>query len=213
MNELQVFNNEEFGEVRTVMQNGETWFIAKDICDTLGLSDTNRALLALDDDDKCKHEQYSGSGRKHMLINESGMYSLVLKIRKPQAKAFKKWITSEVLPIIRKTGGYVNNDEMFVNTYLAHADEMTKTLFKSTLETVRKQNEKIAVPEPKAEYHDNVLDSKNSFTITEIANDLGMTARKLNSLLHQLGVQRKVGATWVLYAEHRNKGYIDISTR
>ncbi|WP_176520946.1 MULTISPECIES: phage antirepressor KilAC domain-containing protein [Bacillus cereus group] len=63
--------------------------------------------------------------------------------------------------------------------------------------------------EPKAEYHDNVLDSKNSFTITEIANDLGMTARKLNSLLHQLGVQRKVEATWVLYAEHHDKGYID----
>ncbi|MED4676785.1 Bro-N domain-containing protein [Bacillus nitratireducens] len=160
MNELQVFESEEFGKIRTVMQDGETWFIAKDICDTLGLSDTNKALLALDDDEKNKHEQYSGSGRKPMIINESGMYSLVLKSRKPQAKAFKKWITSEVLPMIRKTGGYVNNDEMFVNTYLAHADEMTKTLFKSTLETVRKQNEKIAVLEPKAEYHDNVLDSK-----------------------------------------------------
>ncbi|WP_277751961.1 phage antirepressor [Bacillus wiedmannii] len=200
--------NEELGQVRTIMKDGEPWFVAKDICDTLGLSDTNKALLALDDDEKCKHEQYSGSGRKPMLINESGMYSLVLKSRKPQAKAFKKWITTEVLPMIRKTGGYVNNDDLFVNTYLAHADEMTKTLFKSTLETVRKQNEKIAVLEPKAEYHDNVLESTNSFTITEIANDLGMTARKLNSLLYQLGVQRKVGKTWVLYAEHQNKGYL-----
>ncbi|PEM27590.1 phage antirepressor KilAC domain-containing protein [Bacillus wiedmannii] len=90
--------------------------------------------------------------------------------------------------MIRKTGGYVNNDEMFVNTYLAHADEMTKTLFKSTLETVRKQNEKIAVLQPKAEYHDNVLDSTNTFTITEIAHDLNMTARKLNFLLNQLKV-------------------------
>ncbi|EJR56555.1 hypothetical protein IIM_00487 [Bacillus cereus VD107] len=129
-----------------------------------------------------------GGSQEFAVINESGLYSLVLKSRKPQAKSFKKWITSEVLPTIRKTGGYVNNDDLFVNTYLAHADEMTKTLFKSTLETVRKQNEKIAVLEPKAEYHDNVLESTNSFTITEIANDLGMTARKLNSLLYQLGV-------------------------
>ncbi|ASL64000.1 phage antirepressor KilAC domain-containing protein [Bacillus cereus] len=73
---------------------------------------------------------------------------------------------------------------------------------------MRKQNENIAVLEPKAEYHDNVLDSKNSFTITEIANDLGMTARKLNALLDQLKVQRKVGTKWVLYAEHQSKGYL-----
>ncbi|MGG4559097.1 BRO-N domain-containing protein [Bacillus toyonensis] len=67
------------------------------------------------------------------MVNESGLYSLIMTSRKPQAKAFKKWVTSEVLPMIRKTGGYVNNDEMFVNTYLAHADDATKMLFKSTL--------------------------------------------------------------------------------
>ncbi|PFQ61242.1 hypothetical protein COK21_27885 [Bacillus cereus] len=91
MNELQVFNNEELGQVRTVMKDGELWFVTRDICGTLGLNDTNKALLALDDDEKCKHEQYSGSGRKPMLINEFGMYSLVLKSRKLQAKVFKKW--------------------------------------------------------------------------------------------------------------------------
>ncbi|MEM5640453.1 phage antirepressor KilAC domain-containing protein [Bacillus toyonensis] len=127
------------------------------------------------------------------------MYRLIVKSKLPQAEEFEKWVFEEVLPMIRKTGGYVNSEELFVNTYLAHADDTTKMLFKSTLETVRKQNEKIAVLEPKAEYHDNVLDSTNSFTITEIAHDLNMTARKLNSLLYQLGVQRKVGTTWVLY--------------
>ncbi|PEM89627.1 phage antirepressor Ant [Bacillus wiedmannii] len=210
MNELQVFNNDELGQVRTVMKDGEHWFIAKDVCDILDIKNPRTSTALLDDDEKGVHTMDTlGGSQEFAVINESGLYSLVLKSRKPQAESFKKWITSEVLPMIRKTGGYVNNDDLFVNTYLAHADEMTKTLFKSTLETVRKQNEKIAVLEPKAEYHDNVLDSKNSFTITEIANDLGMTARKLNSLLHQLEVQRKVGTTWVLYAEHQDKGYID----
>ncbi|HHB2481289.1 TPA: phage antirepressor [Bacillus cereus] len=213
MDELKVFNNDELGQVRTIMKDGEPWFVAKDICDVLDIKNPRTSTALLDDDEKGVHTMDTlGGSQEFAVINESGLYSLVLKSRKPQAKSFKKWITSEVLPTIRKTGGYVNNDDLFVNTYLAHADEMTKTLFKSTLETVRKQNEKIAVLEPKAEYHDNVLESTNSFTITEIANDLGMTARKLNSLLHQLGVQRKVGTTWVLYAEHQDKGYIDTKT-
>jgi len=214
MDKLQVFNNDELGQVRTVTIGEEAWFVAKDVCDVLSIGNITKTISRLDEDEFTTSKVTDSTGRNQdtFVVNESGLYSIIMTSRKPQAKVFKKWVTSEVLPMIRKTGGYVNNDEIFVNTYLAHADEMTKTLFKSTLETVRKQNEKIAVLEPKAEYHDNVLDSKNSFTITEIANDLGMTARKLNSLLHQLGVQRKVGATWVLYAEHQNKGYIDTKT-
>ncbi|HFK1499683.1 prophage antirepressor [Bacillus sp. UMTAT18] len=194
------------------MKGGEPWFVAKDVCNVLSIKNSRDALSKLDSDEKDDVGLTDTIGRKQntSVINESGLYSLIMSSRKPQAKAFKKWVTAEVLPTIRKTGGYVNNDELFVNTYLAHADETTKLLFKSTLENVRKQNEKIAVLEPKAEYHDNVLDSTNSFTITEIANDLGMTARKLNALLHQLGVQRKVGT---IYAEHQKQGYIDISTR
>ncbi|MDK7490386.1 BRO family protein [Bacillus paranthracis] len=163
MNELQVFNNDELGQVRTVQKDGEPWFVAKDITDVLELKSAKDSTKYLDDDEKDKMLiKHSGSDYKSemVIVSESGLYSLILRSRKPQAKSFKKWITSEVLPTIRKTGGYVNNDDLFVNTYLAHADEMTKTLFKSTLETVRKQNEKIAALELKAEYHDNVLDSK-----------------------------------------------------
>lgn len=92
--------------VRTVMVDQAPWFFAVDVCQALGLSDTNKALLSVDDEDKREHEQYSGSGRKPMLVNESGLYTLILKSRKKQARRFKRWITAEVLPSIRATGAY-----------------------------------------------------------------------------------------------------------
>lgn len=92
--------------VRTVMVDQAPWFFAVDACQALGLSDTNKALLSVDDEDKREHEQYSGSGRKPMLVNESGLYTLILKSRKKQARRFKRWITAEVLPSIRATGAY-----------------------------------------------------------------------------------------------------------
>lgn len=92
--------------VRSLLLDEQPWFFASDVCRAVDLSDTNKALLGLDPDEKCELEDYSGSGRKPILINESGLFSLVLRSRKPQAKAFKKWVTSEVLPSIRKTGSY-----------------------------------------------------------------------------------------------------------
>ncbi|WP_116425407.1 BRO-N domain-containing protein [Pseudomonas citronellolis] len=94
-------------EVRVVMINGEPWFFAVDVCSALGLKDTNKALQALDSDEKREHENYSGSGRKPFLINEAGLYSLILRSHKPEAKRFKRWVTHEVLPAIRKHGAYV----------------------------------------------------------------------------------------------------------
>lgn len=96
----------EAREVRTLLLDGQPWFFAMDVCQALGLTDTNKALIGLDDDEKCEHEQYSGSGRKPVLINESGLYSLILRSRKAEAKRFKKWVTAEVLPAIRKYGRY-----------------------------------------------------------------------------------------------------------
>ncbi|WP_313315300.1 BRO-N domain-containing protein [Stutzerimonas nitrititolerans] len=93
--------------VRVVLVEGEPWWVAVDVCSSIGLADTNKALLGLDDDEKREHEQYSGSGRKPILINESGLYSLILRSRKAEAKRFKKWVTAEVLPSIRKHGAYV----------------------------------------------------------------------------------------------------------
>lgn len=104
----QVFQFKQATDVRAVIIDGEPWFYAMDVCAAVGLTDTNKALIGLDDDEKREHEEYSGSGRKPLLINESGLYSLILRSRKPEAKAFKKWVTAEVLPAIRKHGMYLH---------------------------------------------------------------------------------------------------------
>ena len=108
MNELQIFNNPEFGEIRTIERRGELWFVGKDVAMALGYSDTFGALKKhVDDEDKqnCQNDSFE-TPRGMIIINESGLYSLVLSSKLPTAKAFKRWITSEVIPSIRKTGGY-----------------------------------------------------------------------------------------------------------
>lgn len=105
MNELQIFNNEEFGEIRTITKDNETWFVASDICRSLDLSNPTMAMQRIDDDEKAKFN-LGLSGGETNCVNEYGLYSLVLASRKREAKDFKRWITHEVLPSIRKTGSY-----------------------------------------------------------------------------------------------------------
>jgi hypothetical protein len=110
MNELQLFNFEE-KEIKTIQINNEIYFVGKDICNILELADVSKAISRLDEDEKLIRTLFlSGQNREVLFINESGLYSLVLTSRKPEAKRFKKWVTSEVIPSIRKTGGYNSND-------------------------------------------------------------------------------------------------------
>lgn len=110
MKQLQVFNNEEFGQVRTVVQGEDVWFVAKDVADVLEYRDTHNMVRFLDEDEKDTHQVSTLGGNQTMkVINESGLYSAILKSKKPQAKAFKKWVTSEVLPSIRKHGAYMTD--------------------------------------------------------------------------------------------------------
>jgi len=113
MQELEIFKNEEFGEIRTLMINGEPWFVGKDVAGVLKYKDTSDAIKKhIDNEDKLTRRfTDSGQNREMYIINESGLYSLILSSKLPNAKKFKRWVTSEVLPTIRKTGGYVNNDE------------------------------------------------------------------------------------------------------
>lgn len=113
MQELEIFKNEEFGEIRTLMIDGEPWFVGKDIADILeyrnGSRDINRHI---DEEDRRKSMIFDGNKNKEtIIINESGLYSLILSSKLPNAKKFKRWVTTDILPTIRKTGGYVNNDE------------------------------------------------------------------------------------------------------
>ncbi|KHF27792.1 hypothetical protein LR68_03343 [Anoxybacillus sp. BCO1] len=146
MNQLQKVFTYSGSQVRTIIKDDEVWFVAKDVCDILNHSNHKMAVSRLDEDEVNKVYLIDSLGRQQQttVVNEAGLYSLILTSNKPEARQFKRWITHEVIPTIRKTGGYVENDDLFVETYLKHADEQTKLLFRATLETVRKQNEQIA---------------------------------------------------------------------
>ena len=195
MNELQIFENKDFGKVRTVTLNGVLCFVAADVCRALDIANSRDAVKRLDDDERGVVSTDTLGGVQEMtVVNESGLYSLVLGSRKPEAKQFKRWITHEVIPTIRKTGGYVNNDDLFVNTYLPNADDTTKALFRSTLETIRTQNAKLEEYKPKAIFADAVSASKSSILVGELAK-----------ILQQNGVA--IGQNR-LFAWLRNNGYL-----
>lgn len=152
MNELKIFENEEFGTIREITIDDEPWFVGKDVASALGYKNTKDALAThIESCDKIMGSQNAtpsitdsmGRTQHPTWINESGLYALIFGSKLESAKRFKHWVTSDILPTIRKTGGYVNNDELFINTYLPFADDTTKMLFSSTLETVRRQNDLI----------------------------------------------------------------------
>ena len=226
-NDIKVFDNEEFGKVRTTMINGEPWFVASDICDALDITNSRDAINRLDDDEKGVVLTDTLGGVQNLnTVNEAGLYTLVLGSRKPAAKKFKRWITHEVIPSIHKTGGYVANDELFISTYLPTADEATKLMFRTTLATVRQlnednnkllqtvsvQNQQIAEMEPKVTYYDIVLQCKDVITITTIAKDYGKSAKWMNQYLHDKGVQYRRGDIWLLYQKYASKGYTHTKT-
>jgi len=177
MNKLQIFNNPEFGSIRTTEVNGEPYFVGKDVTEILGYQNGNRDIIRhVDEEDRImldSETQYQNGielgQRGGWLINESGLYSLILSSKLPNAKRFKRWVTAEVLPSIRKTGGYVNNEDLFIKTYLPNADEHTKQMFGVTLREMRKLNEKIAADKPKVIFADAVATAKTSILIGDLA--------------------------------------------
>lgn len=171
MNDLTVFSNEQFGEIRTVSINDEPWFVGKDVAAALGYQDAFGALKKhVDDEDKqnCQNGSFD-TPRGMTIINESGLYSLVMASKLPTAKAFKRWVTAEVLPMIRKTGGYVNSEEQFISTYLPGVDEKIKTLFGTTLAALRQANAKLEEAKPKVLFADAVAASNTSILVGELA--------------------------------------------
>lgn len=168
MTDLQVFTNSQFGSIRTAMRDGAPLFVAADVCKALDIDRTQTRRL--DDDEKgvCL-TQTPGGEQGLTVVTESGLYSLVLGSRKSEAKAFKRWITHDVIPAIRKTGGYVNNDDAFIGTYLPYADEATKSMFRQTLGAVRALNDKIQQDRPKVLFADAVSASHTSILVGELA--------------------------------------------
>ena len=191
-NQLQVFENQAFGKIRLVEINGQIWFVGKDAAELLGYEAERNAIKQhVDEEDKLTHQiSASGQNRNMTLINESGLYSLILSSKLPAAKAVKRWVTSEILPSVRKTGGYVGNDELFADTYLPFADESTKALFIATLSTIRQQNKQIEEMKPKAEFFDCVAESSDAIDIGSSAKvlNMGIGRNRLFEILRREGV-------------------------
>lgn len=171
MNELMTFVNEEFGTVRSTVINGEPWLLGKDIADILGYTNTPKAIRDhVDTEDKLTERiVLSGQNRSVIFINESGFYSLVLSSKLPNAKKFKHWVTGTVLPTIRRTGGFVANEDLFVNTYLPFADDETKNMFRLQCQVIKQLNERIRRDEPKVRFADHVSDSVNLIDMNDMA--------------------------------------------
>ncbi|MFS1013928.1 phage antirepressor KilAC domain-containing protein [Enterococcus casseliflavus] len=198
MSTPQIFNFEK-NEVRTFLVNDEPYFVGKDVASILGYSNTPKAIRDhVDEEDKTQNESFTVNGTALMLINESGLYSLILKSKLPNARKFKRWVTSEVLPTIRKTGSYTNVPQSFAQALRLAADLEEKN---QLLE------QQIAEYEPKISYLDMILSSTDTVATSQIAADYGMSAIALNKLLNELGVQHKVSGQWILYRKHMNQGY------
>lgn len=211
MNELMIFNNSEFGAIRTVEIDGEPWLVGKDVATALGYSNTKDALARhVDSEDKRGSRIPTPSGEQEMtIINESGMYSLVLSSKLPGAKKFRRWVTAEVLPSIRKTGGY-NAPKDYPSALRALADAEEKRMALEAENAAQRQA--IADFQPIKQYVDTILSSTRTLTTTQIAADYDMTARKLNKILHEEGIQRYVNGQWILYKQHMGKGYTKSKT-
>ena len=171
MDEIKTFTNKEFGTVRTIVKDGEPWFVGKDVAEILGYKETAKAIRThiCAEDKGVSVLDTPGGQQKITLINESGLYSLILGSKLPKAKTFKRWVTSEVLPTIRKTGGYVANDEMFINTYLPNADAQTRELFRLNLSTIRQLNNKIEQDKPLVDFASHIQTSEDCISMNDMA--------------------------------------------
>jgi prophage antirepressor-like protein len=208
MNELKMFNFES-NEVRTQVVDGNPWFVGKDVAEILGYTNTPKAIRDhVEEEDKLSERiVLSGQARETIVINESGLYSLILKSKLPSAKRFKHWVTSEVLPSIRKHGGYLTPEK--IEEALLNPDTLIQLA--TNLKEERTQRllaeQRVNELQPKADYYDSILRNKSLMTISVIAKNYGMSAKGMNSLLHDLGVQYKHSDTWLLYSKHQDKGY------
>lgn len=207
MNDLKIFTNDEFGQVRTIVIDNEPWFVGKDVAVALGYSDLNHAItdhVDLEDrvNSKTQGQNVPEFGQRGTwLINESGVYDLIFGSKLESAKRFKRWVTSEVLPAIRNHGIYATDN--VIDEILNNPDFGIELLTKLKDE----RGKRIA-----AEKKNAVLMHVNkTYTVTEIAKELGLkSAIELNKILADLHIQYKINNTWVMYSDYSNLGYEEI---
>lgn len=222
MNELKTFNNPEFGQVRTLVIDGTPWFVGKDVAEILGYEKpTDAVRKRVDDEDRGISKMETPSGTQNMtIINESGLYSLILSSKLPKAREFKHWVTGTVLPSIRQNGGYIAGQENMTDVeVLANAVLVAQRVVTSLKDRcqflggqVVEQQKVIEELQPKASYYDLVLQCKDLIPTTVIAKDYGMSAQKFNEMLYRFGVQFCQSGVWVLYSKYQGCGYMKTKT-
>ena len=169
-NEIKIFENEEFGKIRTVIKDGEPWFVLADICKILEISNSRMVAGRLDAEELMSVKLTSGGQRREMTaVSESGLYAVILRSDKPQAKPFRKWVTTEILPTIRRTGGYVANEDMFIENYLPFLEEPYQGLFRLQMMAINQLNERIRHDQPLVEFANQVSNTDNLIDMNAMA--------------------------------------------
>lgn len=207
MNKLQIFNNPQFGKIRTTEINGKIYFCGFDVAKSLGYAKPNNAM-----NQHCKVALKQGiltnGGTQEMsFISEGDVYRLIVRNKLPDAEKFETWLFDEVLPTIRKTGGYVSNDDMFIDTYLPFADETTKSLFRATLSTITQQNK--LIEEQKKE-----ISQKEDIIIGLVSDiDLATKRQRITQIIRH-GANNNYSERYsLLYTEFEKKYHLDLTRR
>ena len=214
MNSLQIFNSEEFGEIRTIEIDGKPYFVANDVARALGYKRPADAVTA-----HCKgsvkHRYLTDGGEQELkVIPEGDIYRLTVRSKLPSAEKFEKWVFDEVLPSIHKHGAYMTEQtiekaltspDFLIQLATKLKDEQTKR--KEAESEIRMKDQIIGELKPKADYYDEILKNPGLVTITQIAKDYGMSGKKMNRILHELGIQYKQSEQWLLYSDYHWLGY------
>ena len=216
MKELQVFNHEEFGEVRALELNGEPWFVGKDVAEALGYTNPQKAIRShVDVDDKGVNKLDTPGGKQNLVtINESGLYSLILSSKLPEAKKFKRWVTSEVLPSIRQNGGYImNQEELSDDELLARALLVAQRTIEKRNQTIKQQEERLKLQQPKVEAYDDFISNDDTFGFRELVKYINekigkrITENQVREYLRKEKLYVKQGNKYVVSQECVRRGF------
>lgn len=215
MNELQIFQNPQFGEIRTITEDGVTLFCGNDVAIALGYSDPKKAIARHCKGGTKRPLPTKGGTQDAVFIPEGDIYRLAVRSELPGADAFERWIFDEVLPSIRKHGTYaidtlLDNPDLAIKAFTALKKEREKS--KALEKENEQQRQEIADFQPMRQYLDTILSSTGVLATTQIAADYGLSAKQLNRILHEEGIQRNVNGQWILYRKHMGKGYTKSAT-
>lgn len=220
MGEIKIFESPLFGQVRTTLSaSGEPQFCLKDLCDVLGLTAKGVSQRLSKEVISNYPLVTAGGTQMFSFVNEDGMYDVILDSRKPEAKVFRKWVTSVVLPSLRKTGTYsiaqLSRKELAMMVIQSEEErerleienKEVKAKNEQQAERIELQSEELKKQAPKVAYHDEVLTSTSTYNTTNIAKEFGMGAPTLNKILHEKGIQYKMDGQWLLYHKYQGLGY------